>query len=236
MIEQLESRLLFSFHNELVTKAHHYLTSRQQQQINIDLNIAQSITPQVPTNVSVVINYGAIVFSPFDTVSNNSQPDLSATVSWDYTNSDSFNIYRSTTDKNPSSFVQIGTVSGTNTFVDNDISEHTNYFYYYEVTAVNNGVESAPSTTIILGLLNVSQTVTNQTVKLIWSSSSSAIYYVYRSDNDGPYQWLANTYNSTYTDTITDNQFHIYKVFGANEYVGYSLPVYANIGGPIIGS
>ena len=118
-------------------------------------------------------------------------------------------------------------VTGTS-FVDSTDSNGTQY--YYKVTAVDNGGESAPSaessatpqapTAIALPPTNVSATAGDGTVALTWRAAAGAsAYNVYRGTASGGEVLLqSNVSGPAFTDTgLTDGMTYYYEITSVNQ-------------------
>jgi fibronectin type 3 domain-containing protein len=177
-----------------------------------------------PQSVTLLIVPAATIAAPaaptgLAATGGNGQVSLSWSAS---AGASSYNVYRATTSGGETLY-QSG-VSGT-TFTDSTVTNGTTY--YYEVTAVNAGGESAmsneafatpqvPAPPTPTGL---SATGGNAQVSLQWSASTGATSYnIYRSTSSGGETLYQSGVNSTsYTDTgVTNGTTYYYKVTGVN--------------------
>ena len=141
---------------------------------------------------------------------------------------DSYNIKRGTAPGGP--YTTVGSVPATSrrilpvpttsTFMDAGLTNGT--AYYYVVTSVIGGVESAPSSEFSITPLgiptaptSVSATPSDEAVALSWASSFGATgYKVWRSlTHGGPYTLLTSQGGTTYDDTgLTNGTTYYYAI------------------------
>jgi fibronectin type 3 domain-containing protein/O-glycosyl hydrolase len=173
------------------------------------LNAAAAAVPSTPTGLSATPGNGQVA--------------LSWTAS---SGAASYNIYRSTTSGGEGSTPYQTGVTGT-TFTDTAATNGTTY--YYVVTAVNAGGESAkssevsakPAVPIASAPTGLTATAGNGQVALSWTASSGATSYnIYRSTKSGgegstPYQ--TGVTGTTFTDIgVTNGTAYFYVVTAVN--------------------
>jgi fibronectin type 3 domain-containing protein len=136
----------------------------------------------------------------------------------------SYNVKRSTTSGGP--YTQVATATSTS-YTDATVSNGATY--YYVVTAVDSGGESAnsmqasvtpdPTITIPSVPMDLAATAGNAQVSLTWSASAGATSYnVKRATTaGGPYAQFGTPVSPTYTDTsVTDGTTYYYVVSAIN--------------------
>ncbi|MGO9113898.1 MAG: fibronectin type III domain-containing protein [Thermoguttaceae bacterium] len=150
------------------------------------------------------------------------------TLSWDApVGAGTFNVYRGTTPGGESATPLATGVTGT-IFVDTSVTNDAEY--YYQVTAVDTGGESARSaecsalplipTTLAPPPTKVSATPGDGTVLLAWQATTGASSYnVYRSTASGGEVLVASGVSSpSYSDTgLTDGLTYYYQVTSVNQ-------------------
>jgi fibronectin type 3 domain-containing protein len=169
---------------------------------------AGTTTPSAPTDLSV-----------------SGQTVSSLRINWSsVSGASSYKIYRSATFDG--TYSQIGT-SATASYTDTGLSAGTSY--YYKVSTVDNGVESAQSVSVSGGTklvtpsgLSVSPSTSTGSITLNWSSvpgaSSYKIYRSTRADNTSyPYSQVGTSTTVSYTDTsLSAGTTYYYKVVAVN--------------------
>ena len=162
------------------------------------------------------------------------------TLSWTLSGSaTSYNIYRSLSPHGEGSTPYV-TGNPTTSFTDTGLTNGVPY--YYEITAVNAGGESAPTNEISATPeptppsppSQISVIGGNQSVSLVWYPVPGAnTYNVKRSfASEGPYVTIATTFLPKYTDTSLTNGVSYYYVIsslntggeGANSFDVYATP------------
>jgi len=151
------------------------------------------------------------------------------TLSWSAPKgTDTYNIYRGTSPGGEDATPLATGVTGTS-FVDS--SAVNGRQYYYEVTAVDSGGESAPSaeasatpqapTGIALPPTNVSATAGDATVALVWQAAVGASSYnIYRGTVSGTEVLVASGVSGpSYGDTgLTDGVTYYYEITSVNQF------------------
>jgi fibronectin type 3 domain-containing protein len=147
----------------------------------------------------------------------------SLTINWSSVlGASSYHIYRSATFDG--TYSQIGT-SATASYTDTGLSSGASY--YYKVSAVDNGVESAQSVSVSGGTKLVTpsglvSSATANSITLQWSSVPGASSYkIYRSSRAAstsyPYSQVGTSTTVSYTDTsLSAGTTYYYKVVAVN--------------------
>lgn len=147
------------------------------------------------------------------------------TLTWDVLGNASYKIYYKP--KESSDFVLSGT-SSTSTYIVTGLEASKDYDFYiqaYCLTEENTGdasdifsVTTLPS--IVSGFKSEIETETQ--INITWDQNTSGTYYnLYRSINDGPYEFLLQTTETSYSDANLDpGTICSYQITSVNERTG----------------
>ena len=135
-----------------------------------------------------------------------------------------YNVFRSTTSGGPYSYIASTVGNFGSDYFDSGLTDGTTY--YYVVTASQQGVVSGNSLQVSakpvappLPPTNLTEAISNRTVKLKWSASANAISYTVcrATTSGGPYSCLASVTTTSYTDaSVTHGKTYYYVVNATN--------------------